>query len=1028
MSTSDYTPMDVTRELLPEKGGVSEGGAKKGAMAGRVVDGSIDSLLPQEALERLQETFMDFQSGSLVQKAASLEKMFQVAVVVQSSCKGRRYLRGKRGTQHRSESAESGSKSGLGTLSRIYSSVRDSVRHGTQLESSPEEYEFAMKCMKWLSEVDTDRRVEYLRSLALMYATSGREEELLELITPHMNVLTSEERAKPKEEQIHLIFSRISTQTAALIPLHEQPVEGARRTQKKRISVDESVSQIRSEQRLRDLLEAFRAGNREEKIAMLTPLRTEIAIVEKEFQGGSKKDKIQKQQKGATPLQKRQHPFLEEAFKEVSSFIEEIISLPTKDENDYQAAKIGLEWFSKVDRPEKFSYLKRLAGLMYEWGRYQDVITLMREYSIFTPSSEWHEKLQSVDPVRDFQKLPFIAANFFEHLAKLPFETIFRTLYAPLSTLPPNGPRETPLTIDEKRKIEALFEYIQGDSRERQCIRKLIEENHGGVLASYVLRLSLARLQGPSCRPMIESLMLLFDRSGAFAVFDHLEASIKSLTALREQLRKVASISSDEPIRARLSIMLAELDSLLPEDPEDPRAKQNSALRLLSGQAASSIEKILADVTEIGADSAVLKRLYEGRIDVDEIYEQLVKNATESLTEIRAFAEKNQELIRYCKQHQVSAASQQSDCLQLFNSVGLYGSEELQALTAVLSENGVSWGPVFDEITQASLLLTRIEGSLTELPAILPGDVLFEDEIRQDRLRGTPEESLSAMPLTLSNMLKIIQTLWRNQSVFSVQPFFTGPLQHAALGVEPGKHIDLKAGSQIHIEPTPYTHLLISNILRPNFLSMLTAEGRKNVEVIFDTSDISELQDRMARFYSQIFRVFVERHSEELEKIELSQWKSFHSMFVSFEDAAWKIMSSPGKLLLAASGYALGCDAQRATAQQWSSLLEWAQGRVADAERVDEARVVSELSVKRMFCSEFVASMLVITFREMDAVLNERLPEGVPKCTFFKDIFPVDTRYDALHPNMLATMLLKSGFFVQAPAHPIAQLLMTEAP
>ena len=83
--------------------------------------------------------------------------------------------------------------------------------------------------------------------------------------------------------------------------------------------------------------------------------------------------------------------------------------------------------------------------------------------------------------------------------------------------------------------------------------------------------------------------------------------------------------------------------------------------------------------------------------------------------------------------------------------------------------------------------------------------------------------------------------------------------------------------------------------------------------------------------------------------------------------------------------------------------------------------------VSGMFCSEFVATMMMIMQKEMDAYLNKRLQKeslGNPHVDFFYPVFSPSVRLDALHPNKLGEILEQSGFYTRAKPPLLTQLLM----
>jgi hypothetical protein len=991
-----------------------EKSASKRTLGGKKVKkGGEEEGTPQGQSEvKLKQAFRQFLGASIPERTAQLDEIERcIKDVSAESLSGRKFVSTQKGTELTVWGNKSINKV-CSSLSKIADTMKESSKANTP------EREFVIRCLQMLIRVDVQQRMEHIRDLSLLYQETGRYDDLWNLLRDHVHHFPSSQQQQIGQfaqgagaQSLSVLVANLFGAHAPVRPVQQMRAEGT------------------PEEALDALFVAFKDASHSKKLDLLDDLKAKLTSVSasprrtKDVSPSVKKAAIKERQAKEQTIQ-------EEIIEEVKKLASHYLASSAMNEPDYRASVQCLQWLAEMDFDHKFTHLKTLARLYYEGGHSPEAVSLIQSNVIFTASDELVRAINGVDFQQNPMLIPEFIDRLFTNLEKQPLSVTLDVLIQPLK-----GKEDSPLALtgDEKKKVDALIDYLRGNRAERLFIRELKDGKTQTI--RWLERISLARQQAKQCAPAIERFTKVIRESGLDVLGSTMKQTKDELSRCTTMGARLGAACKDPKmiwLQRDMYDISQEMDYLAWLMLDESNSGQKLAVEFLSGRMGNSLAKIQLRLLEM---QAIIGRLE--RADMDKIAEissfaatlsMSVEKVRDGVADYNVQYQKSED---YCTRR---AQTNPSDAMLTdFNVLALYGSDEVVALKDILTQGNVDWGSFFEEVAKAADIVQEVQELTQALPGYSPGTILLRSETMQDRLRGRPEESLSKLPFTLPNLLDVLKVFLERRSVFCVQPFITGELQHASLAVEAGKQMDLEEGSTPGPRSVSYTDLLTNVALQPNFNAMLTPAGKEAMKVIFGELSNVEFQHILTQIYSEILTKFSTEHQGVFETIGVSQWKSFLSAL------------GPGVLdalapFHAAVDIAKGKPFAYKEMMQALVTLEMSRESQAVASQMWEAARVGLFGgdpkpllpqpppfVSGMFCSEFVATMMMIMQKEMDEHLNMRLQRaslGNPHVDFFHPVFPPSVRLDALHPNKLGEILEQSGFYTRARPPLLTQLLM----
>ena len=868
-------------------------------------------------------------------------------------------------------------------FSKIFSEiVKKAHMYKDSPESTSEEYALAQSYFEWLSDTDLAHRYIHLYHLATMYYDSDQIDHLKNLLTKVQAVKktpTSYSSDKLSlQQQIQEIFQ---DQIQAPAIFREQ--------KRSREELEEPAFQTALSVSVTSFLQAPPGT----KKSHLDPMKKAFLDIQKEQFRATKRMRLKTRTDELSDIGK--------AKVAIYQYLATIETQAQKSEEWILDAQACLNWLSEIDSEHEFEYVERKIVFLLHCDKLAEATSQIENLAALAPDPSYSQKSLPSSKT----ELLIFAKQLCEYMKTVSKEALLQNVCI---TLTKCDDESTALSDREKLQLKQLHHLITGSHEERVFLRTLVTDKSlgsGRFIISWLEKLSLAKMQGVSCTDSIQRLTRLLEVSKTLSTFASVQDAFQEMSIASKNLQALFDTLPDSsPEKNRLSTMIQEL-TFLGLTSEDSVEKRKAIHFLLSGRSLHSIKSMLNDLL------LAKQTFFSGRDAlVDPAIKELLSSSIDAiqtaLPRIESFLQGYQDILLFCQQNTTEKKDlSQTNFFSEFNSLALYSSDEIEALEQKLQEKEVFWGELSQDLQAARALYSKINSILSFFPATLPGDILFEDENLQDLLRGRPEESFSSLPLTASNVWKVLTTFLEKKSVFSVQPFFTGAFQHASLSHSvAGDQLDLKAGSGAVSSPISPLTLLSSITLRPNFVSILTEDGLRAMHELFGTRNKEELQERLTQVYEHVMQEIIAQNQEQLQKIEVSQWKSALSMF--------------GNTVLKCYG------------EFWHLLDSVLQKNLPQGEGSASGAAITreaEQLTQKMFCSEFVATMLQHSFSELDSFLKKQLPSGFydPKKSFFIPLFPEGILNEALYPNKLAEILQRKTLYTRQKPHFMFQLLST---
>jgi hypothetical protein len=282
---------------------------------------------------------------------------------------------------------------------------------------------------------------------------------------------------------------------------------------------------------------------------------------------------------------------------------------------------------------------------------------------------------------------------------------------------------------------------------------------------------------------------------------------------------------------------------------------------------------------------------------------------------------------------------------------------------------------LYDQCNQAKDVLEQLNCIFQCSSGYKPGDIIFLDETFKAKFEGKPAFSAKGMWKKGVFWKELAQI--PKKGPFTVQPFFTGSLTHAAMiNVQENMFcaceiVDKFANSDILFAEAAY-----SRAFTPNFKKIVTQEGIKKLREFYPgKSEQAIFEELRLRFEGAVSKL-VHDEKDRLKDIQLAHWKAGVAILPRFTRQV------------------------RSVEQQKAVQVE-----------------------EQMFCSEFVSMMMTSAFTRVEESLLQEMGLERPR-TLFHEIIPKDVPYEKVHPNRLENFL--KAYFTQTPTPAVVRALVQE--
>ncbi len=317
---------------------------------------------------------------------------------------------------------------------------------------------------------------------------------------------------------------------------------------------------------------------------------------------------------------------------------------------------------------------------------------------------------------------------------------------------------------------------------------------------------------------------------------------------------------------------------------------------------------------------------------------------------------------------------------------------------------------------------TILDEVVHELPGYLPGDIMLEDEAKRAQYKGEgvvySQLSLREQPIRAATLLS--KGMY-NRDVFRMQPYFTGSKMHACLMATD------QEGELVHCEvPYGFSELapsfetgLYNVFYRPQFLKLLTPEGRAELEAVWGPLSDEEVNTKLARMYADFLAEFFNEHKEEIQKFtSINGWSA----------ATGFIKDLVGRSMTAINAFTFRplIEGEQRVMGAVRSIFGWDE----DSEYGRALPTSENFAMARdIFCSEFVARAITEIEGKMNITLNsliQKVNPGIPEVYCFHFSIPADEWKSSIHPNKLMRLITESGLYAPANSSLATQLLVGE--
>lgn len=657
----------------------------------------------------------------------------------------------------------------------------------------------------------------------------------------------------------------------------------------------------------------------------------------------------------------------------------------------------AFQWLADVDKQNSLFYLINVAKARASCERYLEALDAISQIELSLPLSlqkELHSVLKSKDSAAVMNLLRKVEQFGNEVHGVVLLE---RSLKA-------KEGKATPLTDEENSELEAFLLLAIGNKE----MNKRLRETRGRTAAEKTLVAFTYRTQ------KIDELMQSVERVDAALESSHLTEFLEGyrvfVTSWNNLEKAFEELSEDAPTSAYLPsrgvIELNEQVALLRLTPSKPASQQLfdperfQKLTKLREGAIQLHETMVAEIKKID-DQDILA--YETTI------EEKIKKIIELLnTQLELFPRITEQRANFLIK---ISSSDYKPPLQISDIRNLTSMAETRDVFLTIKDpKDIRIREAQGKADRSNQLIADLDDLMQALPSYLPGDILFEDEAMNKQYQGEGGIVFSRMsafhePVEFATNMYGALKSW---NVFRVQPYFTGSLMHATqICCEDGRLRNCEVPEGFSGDEVPFSTPLTYVTFRPNFVALLSPEGREALDALWGPMNDDQLQERLSSYYSESLAKFASEHEEEMGQImEINRTSA---AFAYLEDVTTRALSP----------------LQHMTSAIAATTLHLA----GVSERMRVPPTPEQFQIREaIFCSEFVARSITEIERLVNERLNEVLQQSRPESApvqFLRPAIPHEVSKTSIHPNKLESLLTASGAYVRGPLPVATRLLVS---